>query len=237
MKTEVIKYDFIQIRKDPMLLASIIAPLLFWILLRFGFPALSSLLYSLWQLDIDPWFTRAGIFFLALIPMMFGMAYGFMLLDERDEGIITAISVTPLGRQGYLLLRMGIPVLLSVAIILIFCITLNIPGTLNIGQLGIMAAILSLNGPVLLLMLGAFARNKVEGVAISKGFGILLSALIIDFVAPAPYNWLGGFSPLFWAERALLSTGLPAFALYGSVALVMHLGLGWLLFIKFRKKV
>ncbi|MEZ5010836.1 MAG: hypothetical protein R2744_04175 [Bacteroidales bacterium] len=63
-----------------MLLASIIAPVLFWLILRFGFPAAGSLVINLWQIDITPWFSRVGVVFLALIPMMFGMAYGFMLL-------------------------------------------------------------------------------------------------------------------------------------------------------------
>lgn len=202
MKSAVIKFDFLQIRKDPMLLASITAPILFWILLRFGFPAAGRLFLSMRQVDIYPWFNHAGVFFIALVPMMFGMAYGFMLLDERDEGIITAISVTPMGKSGYLLLRMGMPVIFSFITIMIFCLTLDIAGNLRTMELVILALILSLSGPLLVLALGAFAKNKVMGVAISKGFGVILAALLIDYVVPGHFKWIGAYSPLFWIERA-----------------------------------
>lgn len=229
MNRSALKYDFMQIRKDPVLFASVVAPFLFWIILRFGFPAAGGLFQSLWQFDIYPYYNHVGVIFLALIPMMFGMAYGFMLLDERDEGIITALSVTPLGKSGYLKLRLGLPVLMSFAGILIFCVTLGITGNQGMLKMVFMAAILSLTGPLMVLYLGAFARNKVMGVALSKGFGILLAAIIIDYFIPGWLKWIGAYSPFFWIERAYLSLSSEQFFLYSMAALAYTiLCTGWL---------
>ncbi len=62
-----------------------------------------------WSVDLSPHYRQAGTFFLMLIPMMMGMVYGFILLDERDGGMITAISVTPTGKAGYLKHEIGNP--------------------------------------------------------------------------------------------------------------------------------
>lgn len=233
MKAAVIKYDFVQIGKDPMLLASNIAPLLFWIILKFGFPAAGRLSESLWQFDISPWFDQAAIFFLTLIPMMYGMAYGFMLLDERDEGIITAISVTPLGKSGYMRLRMGLPVIISTIFIMLFCKTLGIAAWHSFLQLLLPAFVLSLCAPFLLLVMGAFAKNKVMGVAISKGFGIFLAAPLIDYILPGQLKWLGAYSPCFWLSRAFLSTATAAYMVYIAVAILFQAVLIYWLYRRF----
>ncbi|MFC2124416.1 hypothetical protein ACFLU5_06360 [Bacteroidota bacterium] len=230
MKLTVLKYDLHQIRNDPMLILSTIAPILIWMILKYIFPILATVADNQWSIDINPYFLHTAVALLTLIPMLFGIIYGFILLDERDAGIITAISVTPLGKSGYLKLRMTFPVIFSCLAVMVYCITLNISEQLAFGQLFILALILSLNAPILLLFLGAFASNKVEGIAISKGFGLLLTAILIDYLVPPPYDWLAGYSPLFWIERAYFSTGLNEYIVYTVISLITHLLLfGWLL--------
>ena len=103
-----------------MLILSLLVPLILWALMHFLFPFLETMILDQWDVDISPYYPHAGIFFLMLIPMMIGMVYGFILLDERDAGIITAISVTPTGKSGYLKIRMGIPVSLSLFLIILY---------------------------------------------------------------------------------------------------------------------
>lgn len=237
MNLATIKYDVLLIRKDPMLMLSMAVPFLLWLVMQFGFPALEQLLLTEFAVDISPFYFHTGIILLMLIPMVFGMVYGFMLLDERDEGIITAISVTPFGRKGYLGLRMAMPMVFTFLSAIIFCLLLGLGGEhLDLWQLLLLSAILTLNAPVLLLFLGAFAGNKVEGMAISKGFGILLSAVIVDFIVPVPWNFLGAFSPLFWLARAFMATQVEYFAIYAGVSLITHGALLMLLYRLFLRK-
>ncbi|MCK4989173.1 MAG: hypothetical protein KAS29_01755 [Bacteroidales bacterium] len=233
MNWRAIPYDYKMLKGDPMLILSLMVPFILWALMHFLFPFLDALVMNQWSVDISPFYKQAGTFFLMLIPMMMGMVYGFILLDERDVGIITAISVTPTGKSGYLRLRMGIPMFLSFIFIILFQLLLGLTDTLGILQLIVISLLISSQSLILLLLLGAFADNKVMGMAISKGFGIFLMGPLLDFALPSPYNWSGAYSPLFWASRSLLADSNGTFWLYAGITFLFHLFLVWILFRKF----
>lgn len=233
MNLRAIPYDFKLLKGDPMLLLCLMVPFILWALMQFLYPFLENMAWNQWSVDISPYYRQAGTFFLMLIPMMMGMVYGFMLLDERDAGVITAISVTPAGKSGYLKLRMGIPLLLSFIFIMLFLLLLRLTGSLNLISIIVVAALISTQSLILLLVLGAFAQNKVMGMAISKGFGILLMGPLLDFALPTPFNWIAAYSPLFWASRSLLAEGQFTFWLYAVITFLYHVLLIWILFRKF----
>ncbi len=233
MNWSAIPYDYKLLKGDPMLILSLMVPFILWALMHFLFPFMEVLVMKQWSVNISPYFRQAGTFFLMLIPMMMGMVYGFILLDERDGGIITAISVTPTGKAGYLKLRMGIPLILSFSFIILFLLLLGLTGSLNIMQVIVISLLVSSQSLIMLLVLGAFADNKVMGMAISKGFGILLMGPLLDYALPEPYNWSGALSPLFWASRSLLADSSFEFRIYAGIAFLMHLFLIWILFRKF----
>lgn len=236
MKLRRLTYDYKLLKGDPMLMLSMAVPFILWALMQFLIPWLIEQVMTQWSFDLSPYYRQAGTFFLMLIPMMMGMVYGFILLDERDGGIITAISVTPTGKTGYLKLRLGIPLVLSFVAILLFQILLDLSGTLNLVQLITISVIISSQSLILLLFLGAFADNKVMGLAISKGFGILLLGPMLDYVLPAPYNWSGAYSPLFWASRTLLAEKDIIFWFNAGITIMFQSLLLWILFIKFRAR-
>jgi len=229
-------YDYKLLRGDPMLALSMAVPFILWALMQFLMPWIIEVVLEQWALDLSPYYRQAGTFFLMLIPMMMGMVYGFILLDERDGGIITAISVTPTGKTGYLKLRLGIPMVLSFVAILLFQILLDLTGNLNLFQRCFISAIIASQSLILLLFLGAFAENKVMGMAISKGFGILLLGPILDYILPAPYYWSGAYSPMFWASRSLLAETNRGFWIYAGITFLFQCLLLWILFSKFRSR-
>lgn len=215
-----------------MLILSIAVPFILWALMQFVFPWLAELFLNRWTIDIVPYYRFAGTLFSMLIPMMFGMVYGFILLDERDGGIITAVSVTPTGKTGYLKLRLGIPLILSLAFILLFQLLLDLSDSLGPLQIISISVVIASQALLLLLFLGAFADNKVVGMAISKGFVLLLLGPILDYLLPEPYHWIGAYSPLFWACRSFLAEETSTFWIFFIISLAFH---GLLLLILFRK--
>lgn len=233
MNWRTLRYDYLLLRGDPMLILSFMVPFILWALMQFIFPLVSGLVLNRWSVDISAYYTMTGSFFLLLIPMMIGMVYGFILLDERDEGVITAISVTPTGKSGYLKLRLGIPLLLSLGFILLFQVLLGLSGMLSLIQRVLISILIASQALLLLLFLGGFADNKVMGLAISKGFGLLLLGPLLDFVLPGSLKWIGAYSPLFWATRSFLSIESGLFWLYFVFSLVIHGLLIWLLLKKF----
>ena len=186
MNWRTLLYDYKLLKGDPMLILSLMVPFILYVLMKYLFPWIGNLVLEQWNIVIEPWYRPAGIFFMMLIPMMFGMVYGFILLDERDGSIISAISVTPTGKSGYLQMRMGIPLTISVGFIFLFIILLKLSGPINPLQVILISIIIASQSLILLLFLGAFADNKVMGMAISKGFGLLLLGPILDFILPAP---------------------------------------------------
>jgi hypothetical protein len=233
MNLRAIPYDFKLLKGDPMLVLSLMVPFILWALMHFLFPILEEVIMKQWSLDISSYYWQAGTFFLMLIPMMLGMVYGFILLDERDGGVITAISITPAGKSGYLKLRMGIPLALSFIFILLFLLLLQLGGNLTILQLIVISLLVSSQSLILLLVLGAYADNKVMGLAISKGFGILLMGPLLDYALSVPFNWIGSYSPLFWASRSVLARDGLSFWIYAGITFAIHLLLIWILFRKF----
>lgn len=216
-----------------MLTISLVVPFILWALMNFLFPLMEAMIMKQWSVDISPYYPQAVVFFLMLIPMMMGMVYGFILLDERDGGLITAISVTPAGKSGYLKLRMGLPLFLSFIFIILYLLLLGFSSRLTVLQLLVISVLISTQSLFLLLLLGAFADNKVMGMAITKGFGILLMGPLFDYALPSPYNWAGAYSPLYWASRSLLAEKAPDFWIYSFITFLFHLILIWYLFRKF----
>jgi fluoroquinolone transport system permease protein len=236
MSLHTLKYDYKLLKGDPMLILSLAVPFILWGLMEFVIPRVIYLVLEQWDLDLSPYYRQAGTFFLMLIPMMMGMVYGFILLDERDGGIITAISVTPTGKAGYLKLRLGIPLLASIIFILLFLFLLDLIGDRSWFQLLLLIPVIASQSLIMLLLLGAFADNKVMGMAISKGFGILLVGPFLDYLLPPPLNWIGAYSPLFWASRSLLADQASHFWFFLCITILFHCLLLWILFRKFRAR-
>lgn len=215
-----------------MLLLSCFAPVIITGLLKGVFPLLCTFLSDQYHFDLKIHYRFACVMMLHLFPLLFGMVYGFIMLDERDEGIFLVYAVTPFGTKGYFKLRMLSPVLFCILVIMLFIWITDFEKIIWIKHLPL-AVITSLQAPILFLFLGGFAQNKVEGIALSKGFGILLIAIVVDYLMPTKWTLLAGVSPLFWTARAFLSEQFSDVFLNGMIALLFHSVFLILLFRKF----
>jgi len=156
--------------------------------------------------------------------MILGTLMGFALIEEREQGTWLLLRVLPVPAAklfGYLGASAS---LLSFAIGLIAAWIYGYPVAhwpLFIAMLGASA----LGAPLVMLVLGAFATNKIEGMAMSKfvsATGILPAAIFL--VSPVwqlalywcPWYWLYvGFLRAFEHEPARLgSLEWPAFPLW-----------------------
>ena len=57
--------------------------------------------------------------------MMYEMMIGFMILEERDENILSYLFVTPLSKAEYILYRTGLAMIMSTAFNIFFFIFLT----------------------------------------------------------------------------------------------------------------
>jgi fluoroquinolone transport system permease protein len=214
--------SFTLIRRDPMLVLLLLAPFLAGAALFFGLPFLAGWLLSAFGFDLAVWYPLTDMLSLLLTPMMAGMLSGFLMLDERDEGVGAYYGVTPLGGAGYLFSRLVLPILWSVAVapLLALLFSLSHPDMPRVLAIAITGGLF---GAACALLLMAFAGNKVEGLAVSKMLGITMIPIIIPFLTDSPWGMLAGLFPAYWMG-ALMKGPLylfPAGLLVSAVWLVL----------------
>jgi fluoroquinolone transport system permease protein len=199
------------IRRDPMLLMMLCAPFLAGAAFYFGLPLLRPLLMSAFALDIAPWYALADAMLLMLAPLLAGTLCGFLMLDERDDGVGAYYTVTPLGRSGYLISRLVFPILWSIIIgpLLMVLFSLSHPDYMRVFAIALVGGLF---GAFYTLMLLAFAGNKVEGLAVSKMMGLTMLPMLLPFFIRSPWTALAGVFPSYWMG-ALLHDSLWLFPL------------------------
>jgi fluoroquinolone transport system permease protein len=176
--------------------------------------------------------------FVLNVPVLFGLAIGFLLLDERDDGMLAALRVTPMSLRFYAAYRVAVPALLAmmvmVAIVFVVGVVSFPPGALVAA-----GALAALEAPLIALFLVAFAQNKVQGLALAKILGALMVGPVAAWFMPGKWQLLAGIVPPFWPVKAMWSAarGEGDWWLYVIGGAVFHALLLWLLLRRFERTV
>jgi fluoroquinolone transport system permease protein len=195
--------DLLNLRRDPLLIYLSLAPWLMLLLVRSAVPGLTVWLWDGYGVDVVPYYPLIiSFFFIMEIPMIIGVIMGLLLLDERDDGILTALRTTPVSRGAFLSYRLWLMVGLSSTHILI-CTPLTgiVPPNL-LPRLIPVALLSSLFAPLLALSMAAFAGNKLEGLALMKAFGVLLVGPVAAYFIRSDWQLVLGLMPSYWWARA-----------------------------------
>jgi hypothetical protein len=144
---------------------------------------------------------------LLLPAFLIGWVTGFLLIEDRDDGPLLALDVTPVGKAGFLVYRLAVSGVLAAAIT-VLAMQLLLPSAplwLKLLLLVTIPADAALSAVVLL----ALARNKVEGLALTK---LINLAVIVPFAAliPSPLRFAAGIIPTYWLGELLGLVGAAA---------------------------
>jgi fluoroquinolone transport system permease protein len=224
--------DARSIRRDPLLIYLSLVPWLMVLLARTAVPGLTAWLRENYGFDLVPDYPLlVSFFFIMEIPMIIGVVMGLLLLDERDDGTLIALQVTPVSMAGYALYRMALTVGMSAVHILV-CTPLTGMMPLSMMPLLIPIALLaSLFAPLLTLAMAVFAGNKLEGLALMKGFGVFLVVPVAAYFIGSGWQALAGLMPSYWWAKAYWTMGRGAgMWVYLALGTVYHvLMIIWLL--------
>ena len=223
--------------RDSMLLWMSFLPLLLGVLTRWLLPGLTETLLSEFGFDLTPYrHLVASYLFVLLAPLLVGLVIGFLLLDERDDRTLTALLVTPLSLESYLAYRIGMPLLLCTGMT---AAALAISGLVTVPWPNLLPVLLlsSLEGPILALLLGSFADNKVQGFALMKAVGAVLLIPVFAWFLELPTQLWIGLIPSYWPMRAYWSAAEldPLFWSALAVGFVTHAALLAALLRRFRR--
>lgn len=192
--------DIRNVNRDSLLRLILIYPWIIAILLRWVLPFMAEGLAD--RIDIRLYYGVLTSFFsIMLMPQLFGYVIGFMLLDERDDGTLLALRVTPLSLNRYLVYKLAVPVLMSVAAVYIFIAVVGLI-TVPFAPFLPIALLAAVEGPIFALLLASLAANKVQGLAVMKGLSLILVAPLVAYFVAEPWQWLFGLAPTFWPIKA-----------------------------------
>lgn len=207
---------FAEIWSDAMLMVLLFAPLLMGTVFRFGVPVLEAYLCTrLERISLfAPYYPIFDLLLSIMTPIMFTAAGAMVILDEADFGLARAISVTPLGRNGYLASRVGIPALIAT----VYCVVVTLVfrlSDISIARRLLLAVCSGMLSVAVALMISSMANNKVEGLAFSKLSGLFVLGLPAALLLPTPYKYFLAFLPTFWMTEIAVGKSiwltLPAF--------------------------
>ncbi|MFK7992016.1 MAG: hypothetical protein AB8I08_38720 [Sandaracinaceae bacterium] len=217
--------DLRLVLRDRMLLGLLVMVLLMGLGGRYALPAIDASLAANGLLpsestdlrfrDTFPLFVAfLRVWQVALLP---GTAFGFLLLDEKEDRTLTALQVTPLPLSRYLRYRVALPAGFAfVSALLLGPILGHAPVPWHAALA--LSAGAAVTAPIVTLLLASYADNKVQGLAYTKFGGVAGLSILVGFFVDVPWQWaLGVFPPFlvckaYWLAAAGESGwGLPLF--------------------------
>lgn len=195
--------DLRQIRTDPVLMASILGPVLLIAISRYALPPLFDWIEKIYSLSLSEHNAFVSLFLLAVIPILIGSLTGLLMLDDRDENMMAYLAVTPLARVGYIRYRLLFPSLLT---LLMGSLYILMSGMEQVRPEAFYSVVVFLlEAPLIAMVLIVFASNKVEGLALTKATGLLFAGPVAAYVVPDPWTYVGALIPTYWPARIYMT--------------------------------
>jgi fluoroquinolone transport system permease protein len=219
-----VKNDIIYIARNQLLLFAISAPFLLILFLRLIFPLISGYVLFKTGFQLENYYTHVAITTVSVIPMIFGMVSAFLHIYETDTHILQVIDGTPSDLKRFFCLRMIVPAILSFFMVLLtIVLTVPVPteGWLRTIYVSLLLCVQS---PLVFLFIGSFAKNRIQGLVLSKLYGIFLVAVPLGLLLHHPWNYFSFFSPLYWISWAWITSVPSESLIYGAITIILTSG-------------
>lgn len=206
------------VKHDGILGLFCLIPLLCGSIFKFGIPALEKILINYFPLPVIlfPYYSLFDLLLSLLAPVMLCFIPAMVILEETDEHIAGYLTITPLGKRGYLVSRLVIPALIAfiatLVILLVFSLT-----TINIGMLFMISLTGTAMGLITSLLIVSFSGNKIEGMAVSKLSSLMMCGGFVPFFISGNISYLASFLPGFWIAKAMLESNF----IYAIISLII----------------
>lgn len=222
--------------RDPLLVMIVLAPVIWTVAVAVATPAVTDLLAERYDVDLVPYYPLVLTAFLLLTSIIVtGGLAAFLVLEEVDAGTLAALRVTPVPLSTFFAYRAATVVLVTTVYV---ASTLSFSGILGPGlvpaliPIGLLAG---LSAVVTLLLIVALANNKIQGIAMLRGLGLLIAGLpCLAWFVDSAWNQAFGVLPPYWAAKAFWVAGdHGAWWPYLLAGAVYNLAVGGLLFRRF----
>ena len=224
----------LQLTKDGMLIMILIAPLLVGTIFKFGIPFLEVQLINYFNKDIilGDYFLLFDLLLAVLTPYLISFTASMTMLDEYDSNLINHLCVTPLGKRGYLISRVILPLIIAyiISILIVLIFSLTSWSFLMIVSICLLTSLLSLTSTLIVF---SYSNNKIEGLALAKLSGIVMIGIIVPFTLSSEVEYYFSLLPSFWIGKFLLESSFYYF-LISFLSILMWI---FVLYKKFLRKL
>ena len=203
--------DFKNIVRDKLLISlAILYPVILimfsQILVQFVAPSLKG------TIPLAGNFTVFFLLFVTIIPILYGFIASFLILDEKDEHLLTVLRVMPISRNTYLVYRMLFLTFFSFLVLFIFPPLSGLIGNTQFTYVHYIpiAVLFSLLTPFSAMLVSSFATNKVQAFAIFKISATIYMLPLFTFLISDNLKYIFSPAPNFWgfiALKEVLATG------------------------------
>lgn len=211
--------------RDSLLRWTAAFPILIALLLGWLVPLIDTNL----KLDLQPYYLLIMSAYAVLAsPVLIGFIVGMLMLDERDDGTLQAIRVTPLSMRRYMGWKLSLPIAVTTLLTLLgIPLAGLIPFQLNFAAAALVGALWA---PILALAMVAFANNKLQGFVLMRVTNILLLIPIGAWFLDARWEPLFALMPAYWPLKTFwLAAGGESYLLFVLVGAVYHTAvIAWL---------
>lgn len=212
--------------RDPMMRFMLFYPLLFGIIGRYILPAIART--SDFSIEANADFILAVL--TLITPVAFGALVGFSILEDRDDHIINSVKVTPLTFNQFMSFRLVMVFVLTFAAC-IFVMWFSAIGNLPWVDIIAVAFLASLGAPMTGLVINIFSRNKIEGFAVMKLFGIIIILPVVALIFTDAKELFFSAVPAFWPAKMISTVIRGEGQMFLNYNLYLVIGLAYVLLV------
>lgn len=228
MNKKVVISDLKNIFREPIILIMYMVPGLLLVVTKLFIHIGQPLLMTHLNFNFQDYYIYLMAMVLSLSSGMLGAATGFMMLDDRDAKIYELLEITPIGRKGYLINRMMIPLILMVLYSLIAFLV--VPFKVSMITAVILIFSLGLLMMIFAMILFFLSDDKVKGLTYAKGLNLVMLGALVDLTENPLLINLSKIFPTYWLtvileNKSLLLTliGVSVHGLWFLVLMVFFL--------------
>jgi len=135
--------------------------------------------------------------------LLLGTLLGFALIEEREQGTWLLLRVLPLSSKIVFAYFIVSASFLALVVSFAAAMLYGYP-VADWPAFFVMLVASALTAPLIMLLLGALARNKIEGLALSKILSAAGAFPALIFFAPTSWQTVAVWCPLYWLYLGLL---------------------------------
>lgn len=187
--------------RDPISLFLSIIPFLIFLIIKYGLPVLDGYINK-W-VDIYDYYKFIKFMLFMISPMLLGMVLGLLLMDERDQDVLTFIDITPFSLNRYIALKSLIGGVIGFIFNIILALLIKEPFSFRIISTFVLSSFLV---PFYALLIFKLSKNKVEALTKGKLLTFTIAGGIIPYFVSSRWTFLLGIFPPYWIERVYFSS-------------------------------